>query len=674
MAVLFELKDVRLSYQMSGATEDVLRGIDLAIHDKDFLALKGPSGSGKSTLLYILGLLLKPTSGKVYFKGKDTSKLDDKSLAIIRNRRIGFVFQQFHLIPKATVLDNILLPTYYPSEYARRTPELIDKAKKLAERLGLSHVLDHTPSQLSGGQQQRVAIARSLINDPDIILADEPTGNLDSKNTTEILRVFRELHDEGRTIIVITHEEEVAGYCDQTIDIRDGLIVSNNRNSIKEPDQSSPPNESTSSKLVARTPLSHSLSLMPAVLSNLKRNKARSFLTMLGIIIGIASVLSMTTLGEYTKKRIVEGYETLGVNRLGLWGYRNWRQRAIDQVTLPFQGFDPTRELPLLMEIFDGIQMISPVMSIRNKSATFAGRQMDNVNVIGISPEYFMIADWPLLIGDMMTHIHVDNQSPVCIVGKEVGKQLFNQVTPIGQVIQLGDDDSNFGCRVLGVLESKTLNATSGTKTDEQIFLPYSYLRVVTSAWWERDIQQIVMKIKTGYDIEKTANQIKGFFQNKYGKAAIFNVNKEDVILYQVKRMLNIFSVLLASIAGISLLVGGIGITNMMMVALAERYREIGLRKALGATHKSIKLQFLFESVALCSLAGVIGLVLGFAAYEGIIYFASKFFDNLQFTWMWNPMAVGISIVCTVAVGIISGLIPAIKAEKLQVIEALRSE
>ncbi|MGE0174691.1 MAG: ABC transporter permease [Oligoflexales bacterium] len=669
MVPLFDLEDVFLSYRGTAHGENVLRGVNLKIFPKDFVALKGPSGSGKSSLLYILGLLLAPTKGQMRFKGERIEKLADTKLAFIRNRNIGFVFQQFHLIPKATVLDNILLPSKYPSEYLSDQTAARTKALQLAKRLGLDHVLKHKPNQLSGGQQQRVAIARALINGPDIILADEPTGNLDTKNTAEILSIFKELHAEGKTIIIITHEDEVAAQCESIIEIRDGLVQT--------PASPARP-KSEEGGIVARperrNPLGLWLSLLPDAVSNLKRNKFRSFLTMLGVVIGIASVLSMTTLGDFAKKRILQGYELMGVNRLSIWGHKNWDAKAIDDVKVIFQGFDVKNELVRIEELFNDIELISPVLFSNERNAVFSGALMDSVAVMGVAPTYFHITNWPMDIGTSFTNYHVDTQSPVCVIGHDIAQQLFRQVSPLGQVIQMADDNTSFGCRILGVLSLKSSSSEEDERLNKQIFLPYSYHKIVASNWWDSGINNILIKVKSGADVEKTGNRIKGFFERKYGKGGHFRVGREDVMIFQVKRALNIFSILLASIAGISLVVGGIGIANMMMVALAERYREIGLRKALGATHSSLKRQFLLESIMLCFFAGVIGIMFGFGIYEGILYAASKFFDKLQFEWMWNPVAVVMAFGCIIAVGIISGLAPAIKAEKLQVIEALRSE
>ena len=205
----------------------VLKDIDLSVEKGEFMAIMGPSGSGKTTLMNIIGCLDTPTSGTYELNGKSVSSLEDDELASIRNKEIGFVFQSFNLLAKNSTLDNVLLPLKYAGESKN---DAVIKAKKVIERVGLTERLDHTPAELSGGQQQRVAIARALVNNPSIIFADEPTGNLDSKTGEEVMNLFKELNSYGQTIILITHEDSVAQQSNRVITIMDGLIKSDNRN------------------------------------------------------------------------------------------------------------------------------------------------------------------------------------------------------------------------------------------------------------------------------------------------------------------------------------------------------------------------------------------------------------------------------------------------------------
>ena len=226
---LIELKNIRKVYRQGDLEVEVLKGIDLTVEKGEFVSIVGPSGSGKSTLMYILGCLDRPTSGEYYLDGKDVLKLPDEEVSKLRAEYIGFVFQAFYLIPYLTVLDNVLLPvSYLPKEERKRrfsdkSPK--EKAVEFLTRLGLSERLNFKPEELSGGQKQRTAIARALINSPEIILADEPTGQLDTESSKEVMKIFKELHSEGKTVIVVTHDLEIAKHAQRIVKIRDGRIV-----------------------------------------------------------------------------------------------------------------------------------------------------------------------------------------------------------------------------------------------------------------------------------------------------------------------------------------------------------------------------------------------------------------------------------------------------------------
>lgn len=219
---LLKLVDLRKTYQIGKIKYEVLKGINLEVKKGHFLAIMGPSGGGKSTLLNILGLLDKPTSGSYFFEGKEVSKLSPKELAHLRNRRIGFIFQAFHLVPWATALENVLLPLLYGNNIGK---EDIDRAKALLQRLGLEKQITFKPAELSGGQQQRVAIARALINNPTLLLADEPTGNLDSQSSKEVMDILEELNHEGLTIIMVTHDSEIAKRAKEIKILKDGIFI-----------------------------------------------------------------------------------------------------------------------------------------------------------------------------------------------------------------------------------------------------------------------------------------------------------------------------------------------------------------------------------------------------------------------------------------------------------------
>jgi len=685
------IKNVSFSYRNQTEYIPILNNINLEIKRGEFVAIQGPSGSGKSTLLYLLGCLLKPDSGTIEIMGQDIASESSDDLAQLRNRHLGFIFQHFHLLPRATVLNNILLPVQYSnSDHQEKnygTSDFNHRAEMLARSVGLQERLDFLPNQLSGGQQQRVAIARALMNDPAIILADEPTGSLDSKTSKQIIDLLRQLHRESnKTIIVITHDNEVAAQCDRIIRIKDGSVneptINNSRREGNSHSKSDSKNKHIENPgkppkaavldflLIIKNILNH----WPSALVNLRRNQARTILTMLGISVGVASVLAMLTLGQYTKNKILSGYAEMGVNTLVFRGYPNWDQKATDPSSMVFQFFNWERDLEPLKRIFPQIELMSPQLSGWNTTLNFGGLSIDNdVRLMGVNENSLAIARRKLILGRNFNSRDVEYKNPVCILGYEIAKKLFSHVPALGQVMRVTLGDSSFGCHVIGVLDSMTSNK-EWAKPNLQVYLPFTFFQAISGEWWASQIKEVLIQLNVDSDIEKTGKGIKAFFQQKYGASGDFRVDSDSILLAQMKRFLGLFTILLGSIAFITLTVGGIGITNMMLVSVSERFREIGLRKAIGATDFSIRMQFLTESLVLCTLAGFIGLVAGFLAYHGAIAGASKFVNKLSFEWTIDGLAFFISIISIFGVGILSGLFPALKAEKLQVIEALRSE
>lgn len=223
---VIQIRSITRDFQLGQETVHVLKGIDLDIERGDYIAIMGPSGSGKSTLMNLLGCLDTPTSGSYILNGKDVSQMSDDELADIRNKEIGFVFQTFNLLPRTTALDNVALPMVYAGA-SKKERDL--RAEEVLTDVGLADRMDHRPNQLSGGQRQRVAVGRALVNKPSIILADEPTGNLDSKTSVEIMTLFNDIHQRGNTVILVTHEEDIAAHAHRIIRLRDGMIESDTR-------------------------------------------------------------------------------------------------------------------------------------------------------------------------------------------------------------------------------------------------------------------------------------------------------------------------------------------------------------------------------------------------------------------------------------------------------------
>jgi macrolide transport system ATP-binding/permease protein len=673
---LLSLKNISFAYKLGTQSVKVLDGIDIEVAKGDFVAIQGPSGSGKSTLLYLMGCLLQVQQGKMEIDAQDISRFSETELAFLRSRKIGFVFQQFHLLPRASVLDNILLPTLYPCEEPAQHLEPGNRAQALATKVGLEDRLEHLPNQLSGGQQQRVAIARALMNDPDLILADEPTGNLDSKSSAQIMDLLATLNREGKTIILITHDSGVAARCSMVYQIRDGKITDGQRRAAPIAVDTLP--KLAISRPLFRTPFAATLSiagkLFPSALENLRRNRIRTFLTMLGITIGIGAVFSMITLGQFTKRKILDSYADLGVNTLSFYGYPNWDFKAADMVPNVFRSFDWRVDLKPLPRIFPQIKKMSPVLFSYEGNASFGGRTMDtDVRIMGVNQYGLELMNRTFASGKNFNPYHSENRSPVCIIGIDIAQKIFIDTKPIGSMMNFGFRKGTNSCRVIGVLNPMQSNKEY-MKPNTQIFLPYTFFQSAAGDYWSTRISQTLLEIRKDGDIEQTSKGIRAFFEAKYGKSGMFRVDSDSLLVNQMNRFLSLFSILLTAIAMVCLAVGGIGIANMMLVSVSERFREIGLRKALGATPLTIRTQFLLESLVVCAMAGLVGLIAGFAIYETGLWAASKLVSKVQFEWIINWGALAISCVAILCVGIASGLFPALKAERLEVVEALRSE
>lgn len=676
---LIEIHDIEVSYGHDRSQTPVLRGINLSVKRGEYVAITGPSGSGKSTLFYILGCLLEPSAGHIVFGGRRVDHSNDSAKSWLRSRSIGFVFQHFHLLPKATVLDNIMLAATYPEGYHSDKSAIRRRALYLTERLGISHLIERLPNELSGGQQQRVAIARALLNGADLILADEPTGSLDSKSAADTLALFDELHAEGKTIVIITHDASVAAHCERVVRISDGLVASDTRqkpktSALTNAADSQPAIQSQNQKGLGIQAIRLCGVQASLAWQNLRRNRAKSILTMLGIVIGIAAVLTMMTLGQFAKSRFQETFESMGANRVSFRGYPNWELKATDKYGVPFQAFSWHRELLPLRHLFPEIRLISPVMQIWDVAVNYGGKSAkEGIRLLGVNHEYPTITNASFSSGSNFIPYHIENRSQVCLLGSDVASQLFGQSPAIGAQIGLTlNQNKSLACRVIGVLNKQT-SAEEWEKPSLQVFIPFTLMEITGDSWSSR-IRDVAMTTTSSQVLDDLSQKLTTYFSMKYGNSAKFSMDSNDKLVAQSKQLLEIFALLLAAIAFLALFIGGIGIHNMMLVTVSERLKEIGLRKALGATNTSIQRQILLETLLICATAGIVGLALGLGLANAAIYGAAKFMPNVSFAWTFEALSITISSLSILVVGIISGLTPARRAERLQVIDALRME
>ena len=645
---------------MGDVKVEALRGVSLKIHSGEFVAIMGASGSGKSTLMHVLGLLDRPDSGEYSLGGEDVTSLSDRELALVRNQLVGFVFQQFHLLPRMTALENAELPLIYAGKR-----HLKEKAEKELEEVGLKDRMLHKPNEMSGGQQQRVAIARSLVNDPPIIFADEPTGNLDSKSKEEIISILSKLNQKGKTVVIVTHENEVASHAKRIISMRDGEVISDkvvsgdvkaaevgvSENLIK--------NILSGSKGTIKGGMEFFDYLRQAVFAMLS-HKMRAFLSILGILIGVAAVIAMLAIGQGAKESIEKQLASLGSNLLIVrpGSHRSGGVALQAGVTTRFTFQDVTA----IEKLNSYVRKVSPSVSARVQ-VVYMNKNC-NTQVEGVGIDYAQLRASVPTIGRFFTEEEVRMRSKVAVIGATVIKEIFGSSNPIGETIKI--NLINF--KVIGILPTK---GTAGPHDqDDTVIIP------VTTAMYrvlgKQYIDSIYVEAKSA-DLTDTAQeeisktiikQHRLITQDQKDSFDIFNLaDIKNTLTSTTKTM----SLLLGAIAAISLLVGGIGIMNIMLVSVTERTREIGLRKAIGANNKDIMTQFLIEAVLMSFIGGLAGVMLG----SGI-----SVLINILAGWSVTVSlsSVILATVFSLIVGVVFGLWPAKQASQLNPIEALRYE
>ena len=648
MTALLEIDTVSRTFQTGEETIAALREINLRIDSGEFVAIVGASGSGKSTLMNILGCLDQPSSGDYRVGGHSVSGLTADELAALRREHFGFIFQRYHLLGTLNAADNVAMPAVYTGldSGSRRK-----RSRELLDRLGLGERVDHRPNQLSGGQQQRVSIARALMNGGRIILADEPTGALDRKSGETVLDILRELHADGHTIIIVTHDMNVAGHADRVIELRDGLVLSDRRTRDTAVVAPSALGASKPAGMMAgfRRRLAEAF---PMALRSMAAHRVRTFLTMLGIIIGIAAVVAVVGLGEGSRQKVLAQISELGASTLSVYPGRDWGdERAATITTLNVSDADALSAQTYIDSV---TPLVSTVARVR------VGRISANANVNGVGENYFRVNGLKLLRGHGFSSESVAERRQEAVLDDRAAGALFpGGESPLGQTITI----DRVPVVVIGVIARSS--GMSGDKS-LQVYLPYTSVtgRLLGPA---TSLAGLTVRIADKVDTSIAERAIVGLLTRRHGLQDFFVFNS-DQLRKTLENTSRTMTLLISSVAIISLVVGGIGVMNIMLVSVTERTREIGLRMAVGARRIDIMLQFLIEAVTICiagSILGV-GLALGIAAIFGR--------PGSEFAMIISLDAILAACLVALLIGLVFGFLPARNASRLDPVEALSRE
>lgn len=644
---IIELKKINKYFGSGGNQVHVLKNIDLQIEKGDFVAIIGQSGSGKSTMMNIIGCLDVPTSGSYKINGVEVGRMDKDQLAELRCKTFGFIFQRYNLLNSLKASENAALPAVYLGLNAEARDR---RAVELLKKLDLGNKLANRPNELSGGQQQRVSIARALMNGGEIILADEPTGALDSKSGEMVMNIIKGLHKQGHTIILVTHDSHIAAQASRIIEIKDGEIVSDVRRAEDFYEVTDTVEDVHRSRLDA---LKYSfLESLKMSLHAILANKMRSLLTMLGIIIGIASVVSVVALGNASQAKIMAQINSMGTNTIdimpgkGFGDMRSGRVKTLkvrDSDYLGKQGF-----------IDNSTPNVSAggTLVYRNYSLTAQLR--------GVGSTYFDVKGRKIAQGRIFTDEEVDRMASVVVIDDNTLNEMFeNDPNPLGKVIIFNKKPLT----VIGVTEK---DSSPGPMSETMnIWVPYTtaMYRINGSS----DINSITVKVSDHVNSQVAEEGIEHILTSLHGKKDFFMINT-DSIKQTVQSATDTMKFLIAGIAVISLIVGGIGVMNIMLVSVTERTREIGIRMAIGAKQADILQQFLIEAILICLVGGFMGVTLSML----IGFLFNTFSEN--FGMIFSTASIVLALVCSTAIGIIFGYMPAKNASNLNPIDALASE
>ncbi|CNG94451.1 MacB family efflux pump subunit [Yersinia enterocolitica] len=652
--ILLQLDNVSRWFISGEERVQVLKNINLTIHSGEMVAIVGASGSGKSTLMNILGCLDKPSSGEYLVAGRIPQHLDSNELAELRREHFGFIFQRYHLLNDLSAQENVEIPAIYAGV---NREERRQRAASLLSRLGLVDRLDYRPSQLSGGQQQRVSIARALMNGGEVILADEPTGALDTHSGTEVLNILKGLHQQGHTVVIVTHDMSIAEHAQRIIELRDGEVIADRQmpqpelpakiSTIETPDIAhKPPLVSWKAQ---RDRLQEAFKMALLAMS---AQRLRTLLTMLGIIIGIASVVSVVALGKGSQQQVLANINSMGTSTLEIFPGKDFGDmrsaaihtlRATDADALAQQGY---------------IHSVTPTVS--TSTTLRYGNKSVSGTVNGVGEQYFLVRGYTLAQGMAFNRTSVDNLIQEAVIDENTRDKLFpNGENPLGKVILLG----SLPCRVIGVAAKKQ----SGFGSDENLNVWIPYTTAMKRMLGQSYLKSITVRVNDDIDLANAEQGVTKLLTQRHGTQDFFVMNT-DSIRQTIEKTTSTMTLLVSMIAVISLVVGGIGVMNIMLVSVTERTKEIGVRMAVGARTSDIMQQFLIEAVLVCLLGGCLGVVLSLVI--GLLF--SQF--SSSFSMVYSATSIITAFICSSLIGVIFGFFPAKRAAQMDPIRALERE
>lgn len=638
---LIEIEKLNKYFGTGENQAHILKDINLSIDQGDFVAIIGASGSGKSTLMNIIGCLDTASSGVCRIDGKETIAMNADELSDLRQRKFGFIFQRYNLLAALNANENVALPAVYAGMPSR---ERKSRADALLDKLGLKEKTQNRPNQLSGGQQQRVSIARALMNGGEIILADEPTGALDSKSGETVLEILQDLHREGHTIIMVTHDPNIAATASRVIEIKDGRIIKDERQQPYQHEQKLTKGEYRAPRFWDQLVESFKMAT-----SAIMAHKLRALLTMLGIVIGIASVISVVALGRGTQQQVLSNINNLGTNTMTIMNGTGFGDRRANL----------TKNLTVSdAELLNKQGFVDSTTPLSNLSATVIyGNTNVTGSVNGVGEQYLNVKGMKMVSGRFFNANEVKEAAQVVVIDANTQKDL-GIIAPVEGKVILVDKKP---LKIIGLAEE----SNNMHQTSLKLWTPYTTLMQRISG--EKHIDSLTVKVKDEVESQTAEKSVISLLSAKHGKKDFFIMNS-DTIKQTITSTTNTLTLLISSIALISLVVGGIGVMNIMLVSVTERTKEIGVRMAIGAKQRNILQQFLIEAILICLLGGVIGILLA-----GTII---TLFNTLgsNFKMLLSLESVVLAVFFSTLIGVVFGYMPAKNASKLNPIVALSQE